>query len=174
MSSDDGPVRALLEPLAADSVRVERVLAYHRDARDASHVKPHDFVAALERAEGDLAVVLEASTAEDHVGYHGEGRERFDAWVFDHVDEARGVDPVSVVTLLRNEVVDRLEQRKPTLKLREDTELASVEAGERASPNPAEELAAESDLPEDAYRYDGPIPDAEGLEMVPVEDGDTA
>lgn len=122
-ASDDA--LAVLDELAPDSVRVERVLERARGDRSRHAVAERDYEAALERAEGRLALYSWGSGGAHIYGWRGavcDAPDRpADVWRWDQIAELRGDAPVTVDHLARETLRDELDHADPTIVLREAT-----------------------------------------------------
>lgn len=119
----DDDALAVLDDLAADSVRVRRVLERARGERPRRSVATRDYAAVLDRADGRLALFSWGSGGVDLYGWRGhlvDGRP-VDVWRWDQLAEVRGDPPVTVDHLARATLRDELAGADPTVVLRTRT-----------------------------------------------------
>lgn len=118
MSSVDSepadPVQRALHERAQDSVRVERVLDYHRNDIDYRRVKPGDVTAALDTAPDEVAVEIRGHTGLTHIRRLTDApRLAYHVWSYSFMRERTdGFEPETVESASRRRVRELVDGRR--------------------------------------------------------------
>lgn len=119
-------VDEVLNELANDSVRVERVQEYHAGERPRRRVKTQDLLATLERSEGRLVATRSTNAGETHIAYAGEGRDPWLVWSHSEIHaRTDGAGPAErVESAFKSEARELLEELPVRIVHARDSRLA--------------------------------------------------